>query len=98
MSTSPVAVERPFRGIEVHENEHGITIVRLHYTADPEKGDGPQTYVEDIKRSLSPWALKQYTESTDKGLYLQEFEIDASATQGQAVYILHPEATLCKSF
>ena len=93
-----LAVERPYRGIEVHENEHGITVVRLHYDADPEKGDGLKTYVQDIKLSLSPWAMSQYTQATNKGLYLQEYEIDASATEGQRVYILHPEATLCQSF
>ena len=31
-------------------------------------------------------------------MYLQEYEIDATATEGQRLYILHPESTLCKSF
>jgi hypothetical protein len=90
-------VQYPFPGIQVHENEFGFKNLRLHYTADPQKGTGELTFVESIKRSLTPWALEQYLKMTDKSLYLQEYEIDASATLGQLLYTMDREATLVHS-
>lgn len=95
MSTPSVS---PFPGIQVHDTQHGIRVLRLHWSADPEKAEGEWIDVPEIKRSLSPWALKLYREATDKSLFLQEYEIDASATLGQRVFQLDEEATLEKSF
>lgn len=88
----------PFPGIQVHTTEHGFVVLRLHWSADPAKAKGEQTYVPEIKRSLSPWALKLYNAATDKSLFLQEYEIDASATLGQRVFQLDEEASLEPSF
>ena len=90
--------EFPHTGMAVWTNPHGIQIVRLHYSADPDKGDGEQTFVPELGIALSPWALKQYQGMTKKANYLQEYEIDFGATLGQKVFHLDKEATLCKSF
>jgi hypothetical protein len=47
---------------------------------------------------LSPWAFHEYEKMTNKAIYLQEYEIDGSATQGSLVYELHEEAALEESF
>lgn len=72
--------------------------MRLHYSADEEKGAGPKTYVEAIKKSLSPWALSQYQGMTDKAAYNQEYEIDFAAKLGSLMFQLEDEATLTNSF
>lgn len=96
MATSTL-VQFPYPGMETHVNAHGTTVLRLHYSADPEKATGEKTFVPEIKRALSPWALKQYQGMTDRSLYLQEYEIDASATMGQLLYHMDKEATLVHS-
>jgi len=88
----------PHKGIEVHTNQHSITVLKLHYDADPEKGEGKKTYVKEIDRHLSPWALKQYKQMTDPNLYLREYEVEAEATLGRLIFNLDAEATLEKSF
>lgn len=88
----------PFPGIQVHKNKYDATVLRLHYEADPEKGSGEKTYVEQIDRSLPPWALGEFKKMTDPSLYLQEYEVVSDATLGQLIYHLHKEATLEKSF
>lgn len=76
-------IEFPHAGMETWVNSHGIRIMRLHYSADPEK--------------TAEWAAAQKAGMTDPARYRQEYEIDFSATLGQLVYILHDEATLCNS-
>jgi len=88
----------PHPGIRVHTNDHGITVLRLHYSADEEKGGGEKIYVPEIKRSLSPWAYAQYKQMTDPTLYLKEYEIEAEAALGALIYQLDEEATLEDSF
>lgn len=88
----------PHPGITVHKNQHGITCLRLHYDADPKKAAGKKTYVPEIERELSPWALQQFKAMTDPTLYLREFEIEAEATQGSLIYQMTDEATLETSF
>src|SRR5580698_8823079 len=78
----------PHPGIRAHINEHGITILRLHYSADPEKGGGDKIYVPEIKRSISPWAYSQFKQMTDPTLYLKEYEIEAEAALGSLIYQL----------
>jgi hypothetical protein len=68
------------------KNHHGITILRLHYSADEDKGSGEQTYVPEINKHLSPWALAAYGRMTDPTLYLKEYEIDAEATLGALLF------------
>lgn len=90
-------VSCPYPGIKTWENSNGALVVRLHYTADPEKGLGPKTHVEEINMDLSPWALKEYQGMADKGLYRQEYEIDFEATQGARVFYMEDAATLVHS-
>lgn len=85
-------------GIRVHVNEHGNTVVRLHYSADPKKGEGEKIFVESINRHLSPWAYEQYKGMTDPTAYLREFEIEAEAALGRLIFNLDEEATCEKSF
>jgi len=68
--------EFPHPGVAMRTNPHGVKIVRLHYSADPGKGDGEKTLVPELGLPLSPWALKQYQGMTKKANYLQEYEID----------------------
>lgn len=84
-------------GLTYWKNQHGISVLRLHYTADPEKGAGETTYVEEIDRELPPWALKEFKGMPDPNAYLQEYEIDFGATSGKHIYRLEKEATLVHS-
>jgi len=90
--------EFPHPGIRVHKNAHDITVLRLHYEADPEKGDGGKVFVPEIERSLSPWALKAFKQMTAPELFMREYEIEAEATQGAKIFQLDEEATLEDSF
>src|SRR5208282_5847041 len=90
--------DAPHLGILAWLNGHGITLARLLYTADPEKGDGEKALIPEVGRQLSPWALKPYLGMTDSAMYLQEYEIDFGATLGRNVFHLEREATLCQSF
>ena len=85
-------------GIRTHTTPHGISVIRVHYSADPEKGGGDPIFVPDLNRSISPWAFGQYKQMTDPSLYLREYEIEAEATLGALLYYLDDEATLEKSF
>ncbi|HEY1964483.1 MAG TPA: hypothetical protein VGG59_06110 [Acidobacteriaceae bacterium] len=76
------------------KNQHGITILRLHYSADPDKGEGETTFVPEINKHLSPWALTAYGRMTDPTLYLKEYEIDAEATLGALLFQFHEEVTV----
>jgi hypothetical protein len=78
------------------KNHHGITILRLHYSADPEKGEGETTYVPEINKHLSPWALHAYGRMTDPTLYLKEYEIDAEATLGALLFQFNEAVTVEK--
>ncbi len=77
---------------------HAIQFLLLHYSANPDKGGDEKTLVPELGLALSPWALAQYRGMAKKEMYLQEYEIDFGATQGQKVYHLDKEATLCPSF
>ena len=81
-----IVVEHPHLGMQSWQNAHGITILRLHYEADPAKGGGEKTFVPEINRSLSPWALNAFSRMTDPTLYLKEYEIDAEATLGALLF------------
>lgn len=74
----------PYPGIQTWKNKYGIHIVRLHYSADPDK--------------TPEWAAQQKASMTDPSLYEQEFEINFEATQGQKVFQLHDQATIEKRF
>lgn len=88
----------PYPGMSAWTNANGAVVLRLHYSADPTKGLGEKTSVKIAgkDRELSPWALAEFNKMTDKGLYVQEYEIDGDATLGQLVYNMDPEATLEK--
>jgi hypothetical protein len=76
----------------------GKLVLRLHYSADPEKAEGEHVFVPELDMRLSPWAYREYMGMTDKALYKQEYEIDGSATSGARIYHLEREATLEKRF
>ena len=88
----------PAHGIRVHTNNHGSTVLRLHYEADPKKAEGKRVFVPEIKRELSPWAFVQYKQMTDPNAYLREYEIEAEAALGRLIFNLDEEATLEDSF
>jgi hypothetical protein len=95
---STAAIQFPYPGIQVHQNQHGARVLRLHWTADPDKASGEQIYVEAIKKHLSPWAHREYQKMSNPALYLQEYEIDASATEGALIYVMDKDATLVDPF
>jgi hypothetical protein len=74
----------PHKGISTWKNPHGISIFRLHYSADPDK--------------TAEWAAKQKAAMTNEADYEQEYEINFSAKLGTLIYQLHEEATLETSF
>lgn len=77
-------VSFPHPGISTWKNPHGISIFRLHYSADPDKT--PQ------------WAARQKAAMTNPADYEQEYEINFSAKLGTLIYQMSDEATLEKSF
>lgn len=77
-------VEFPHPGVQTWVNPHGISIFRLHYSADEAK--------------TAEWAAKQKAAMTNEADYEQEFEINFSAKLGTLIYLLHEEATLENSF
>jgi hypothetical protein len=87
-------VNHPHVGMSSWKNQHGITILRLHYEADPEKGEGSKTYVPEINKHLSPWAHAAYGRMTDPTLYLKEYEIDAEAALGTLLFQFNEEVTV----
>lgn len=84
----------PHPGITEWDNENGIHIFRLHYSADEEKGSGEKIFVPERNIWLSPWAKRQYDGFTNKDSYFQEVEIDFAAKSGALLYHLDDEATL----
>lgn len=91
-------ISTPYPGIRKWRTKNGAKVVELHYSADPQKGLGPQTFIADINKHLSPWALKEYNSLTSKGKYLQEYEIDPHASEGARLFELNEAATCEKSF
>jgi hypothetical protein len=91
-------IETPYPGIRTWKTRNGARVVELHYTADPQKGLGPKTFVPEINKHLSPWALKEYNSLTSKGTYLQEYEIDPNASSGARLFELNEAATCEPSF
>lgn len=87
-------VTHPHAGMSSWKNQHGITILRLHYSADEQKGSGPQTYVPEINKHLSPWALAAFGRMTDPTLYLKEYEIDAEAALGALLFNFDEKVTV----
>jgi hypothetical protein len=79
-----VNVEFPHTGVQTWKNAHGISIFRLHYSADPDK--------------TAEWAAAQKAAMTNAADYEQEYEINFSAKLGTLIYQLHDEATLESSF
>lgn len=77
-------VSFPHPGVQTWTNPHGISIFRLHYSADPEK--------------TPAWAAAQKAAMTNPADYEQEYEINFSAKLGTLIYQLHEEATLEHSF
>lgn len=77
-------VEFPHQGVQTWRNPHGISIFRLHYSADPDKS--------------AEWAAKQKAAMTNAADYEQEYEINFSAKLGTLIYQLHDEAALESSF
>jgi hypothetical protein len=47
-------MEFPNPGVAVQTNPHGIKLVFLHYSDDPDKGDGERKLVPEIGLALSP--------------------------------------------
>lgn len=79
-----MTVSFPHPGIQVWTNPNEITILRLHYSADPDK--------------TSEWAAKQKQGMTDPAMYEQEYEISFEAKLGTLLYQFTEEATLEQSF
>lgn len=98
MASSPL---NPYPGITAREHPSGAMILRVHHSADPQKAKGKKIYVPELGPKgmmLSPWAHAEYRKMTNPALYMQEYEIDGSATQGSLVYYLDREATLEDEF
>lgn len=74
----------PHPGIQVWKNQNDITILRLHYSADPEK--------------TPEWAAKQKVGMNDPAMFEQEYEISFEAKLGTLLYQFNEEATLEQSF
>ena len=91
-------IQTPYPGIRTWKTRNGARVVELHYSADPQKGLGEKTFVPEINKHLTPWALKEYKSLTSKGKYLQEYEIDPHASQGAHLFELDEAATCEKSF
>jgi hypothetical protein len=91
-------VSFPYPGIETWTNQHGITVLRLHYEADPHKGQGEKVFVPEVNKWLSPWALGQFFSMTDPNAFLKEFEIDAEASLGALLFHFDEKITVEKSF
>jgi len=83
-NSDKVEVTFPHPGISTWRNRHGIHVLRLHYSADPEK--------------TAEWAAAQKSAMTNPADYEQEYEINFSAKLGTLIYQLHDEATLETSF
>lgn len=77
-------IEFPHPGVSTWKNPHGISIFRLHYSADPDK--------------TPEWAAKQKAAMTNEADYEQEYEINFAAKLGTLVYQLQDEASLETSF
>lgn len=93
----PAEKHTPYPGIETHWNPKGIFVAQLHYSADPQKALGEKTFVPEINKWLSPWALAQFNQMSE-AMYRQELEIDFAAKLGSPMFALDEEATLCDSF
>lgn len=78
-----MAISFPHPGIQTWKNEQGITILRLHYSADPEK--------------TAEWAAGQKA-GMSADSYEQEFEIDFAAKAGTLLYRFEEQATIERSF
>lgn len=98
--SAAVNVTSPHPGIATWSIAGNARVLRLHYTADPEKSAGEKTYVPELKESLSPWALGQYEGMADKALFRQEYNVDFAATQGQLVFTFKENEPfiVCKPF
>jgi hypothetical protein len=69
------------KGIRHYQSDAGIHIVRVHYTADPDKDPATVKGAEWFQRSL-----KGYTGGTKSSAWRQEMEIDWDATGGDLVF------------
>src|SRR5213082_1959641 len=92
------SIERPAPGIETWVNPRGIRVLRLHYSADPEKGGGEKVWNERQNAWLSPWADAQERAMTNAQDFQQEYEINFGAKLGTLVYQFLPEASVEKPF
>lgn len=77
-------IETLHPGITAWNNQLGIRILRLHYSADEAK--------------TPAWAAEQKAGMTNPAKYQQEYEVDFAATLGSLIYQLDAEATLEQSF
>lgn len=84
--------------MQFYRNQFGIGVLRLHYSADPAKGEGPTTNVPEINMDLSKWAHGEFGKMTDPNAYLREYEIKAEATLGRQIFNLDAEATIEDSY
>lgn len=87
-----------YPGLSTWKNQVGATVLRLDFTADPEKNAGEKIWVPELNMDLSPWAYGEFKKIGNAGLFKQEYLVDGSATQGQLIYHLDEEATLEDSF
>ena len=76
------------RGLAVSENELGVTAVRCHYSADPEKDPSTETGAEWLER-----VRKLYP---DPHAFQQEFEISFWISSGTRVYPEFSETVHCQ--
>lgn len=95
-----MSIENPYPGVRTWKTQAGYRVFELLYEADPDKGQGEKTYVEDLKMDMSPWLYKKYTEMSDSALFRQEILCDFEATQGQFLFTFkqHEQAILEKPF
>jgi hypothetical protein len=94
----PGKIEYPHPGISTWLTESGSRVLKLHYLADPRKSQGEKIFHKNLKMWLSPWAHAEAKRTNNDSLWMQEQEIDFSAMDGERVFQLVEEATLCQSF
>lgn len=74
----------PMQGVQCWTNRYGMDIVRLHYSADPEKDEA--------------WAERARARCTSEGMWRQEYEIDFYALEGALLYHLDEKASIVDPF
>jgi hypothetical protein len=80
----------PIKGLQIHQNALGFTVVRLHYTADPKKD--PENPDPVQAAAARRWLDQQKQSYPDPNDFQREFEINFFAGKGTRVFPQFTEA------